>query len=148
MKETKEITLDAFSNAGFREKENRLGEKTVSVGELTLQQLSEGLDLCLYSGGYSSYKDPYENPLENYEFDISSCILRNGYVEGLMLFEKTEDGKLKLVLLFSAGENETRDIEAMAALTSRTAMKEYSGDTALIIETEREQTDWLLEKVG
>ncbi len=142
MGKIREISLKNLSEAEFMKLKNS-AVAVHSLGELSLQQLAEGLDLCLFKGGYCMLPDPFSYPLENYDLKISSCIVRDGCVDGMMLFELKNEEGLKLLAVFSAGEDPEDDIEAMASFSVDKALDKCSLRTKVIYEEGNKNTDFL-----
>jgi hypothetical protein len=104
-----------------------------SVGELNLQMLGDALDYGAFCEGACFCDDPYNEPPEEFAFDVSSCIVRNGYVEGMLLVKKEKDGSLSPVLLFYSGDDVRDRIREMTAHSIRAASAQFPMHTPITI---------------
>lgn len=104
-----------------------------SVGELSLQMLGEAIDYAAFCDGALLYGDPYNEPVEEYALDASSCIVKNGCVEGMLLIKKEKDKSLSPILLFSAGDDVRTEIREMTAHSIRAASAEFPLHTPITV---------------
>ncbi len=143
MKETWSYRLKDLTRVDFIK---RGADPTVdirSIKSISPKLLGEAMDRCLFCDGYSYYQDPYLVSFDVFETDISSCIIRRGVIDAMMIFDTSDPDAIRLSLLFSAGDNEDSDVSTMAAYFASQAKKIYDEDTVIIIENGNKFTDMI-----
>ena len=125
MKPEKTVLLADFVRELLPAMGDVAGNEVRGVGELSLRMLEEAIDYASYCGGVCFYEDPYLEPPEAYAIDVSSCIVKNGFVEGMLLIKKEKDDSLSPVLMFSSGDDVRLWIREMTAYSIRAASAHY-----------------------
>ena len=103
------------------------------ISGLTLQLLGEAIDYCSFCDGVVFSADPFHEPPEYYDTGISSCIVRDGHVEGMLLMRREDEHRIMPVLLFAAGDDVRRDIKELTAFTLEHALRSYTPDTLVAV---------------
>ena len=103
------------------------------ISGLSLQMLGEAIDYCSFCGGGVFSADPFHEPPENFDTGISSCIVKGGHVEGMLLVKREDECGLMPVLLFAAGRDVRKAIKELTAYTLEHAMRSYPPDTRVVI---------------
>jgi hypothetical protein len=143
MKETWSYKLKDLARVDFNKRGADPGFDVRSISELSPKILGEAMDLCLFYEGYSFYEDPYLVSFDMFDTKISSCIIRKGLIDAMMIFDKSNPDAIRLSLLFSAGDDEERDVSTMAAYFVSHAKDIYDEDTVIIIENGNRFTDMI-----
>ena len=107
--------------------------RVIDISGLSLQLLGEAVDYCSFCGGAVFSSDPFHEPPEYFDTGISSCIVKDGHVEGMLLVRREDGPTLAPVLLFSNADDLRESIRELIAFTLESASESYPPDTTVVI---------------
>ena len=97
--------------------EDTVEDGVISVGELSLSQLQDAIDLCWFCQGAVFDEGAYQELPEDLLLQESSCVVRNGFAEGMLLLRKNAEGAIVPVFLFAYGKDERETVHALTKYT-------------------------------
>ena len=126
--------------------ENR-NTKVVSLGEITLPMLGEGIKLCSRATPESCFGGLIKDiSVAWFDPALSSAVIRKGAVTGLFLVHK-EDGKIWPEYLRACGSDSTKQCMLLVQKTAKALRDGYPAETEIVIRcrdnTTREMVDRL-----
>ncbi len=103
------------------------------ISELSLQLLGEAIDYCSFCDGAVFTADPFHEPPEYYDTEISSCIVEDGHVEGMLLIRREDARSIMPVLLFATGDDMRESVRKLTAYSLVRALRSYPPYTIVVI---------------
>ncbi len=121
------------------------GRGVFNIGRLTFRQMGDGILYGLQCGAITTQEDVYGISPDEYDMDVSSCVLKDGYVVGLLLMRVAEGGILQPVMFFSETERVAENMRNMVVFSLKKAVEKYSPETMVQIKMGNERAKNLLE---
>ncbi len=157
----------ALENAGFSVREGNSRDLIMSIEELKKNPLLSKPSLphvkCLGAIDDKQYKRGVNNSLFHkrkgllediiflpkswFDESISSCVLEDSKVTGMLLIHEGADRRLYIDLLFSAGSEFRIDIVSMMRFSLNEAAKAYPPETQVVIRRHSAETEALANKL-
>lgn len=119
----------------------------MSIGELTINQFRKGVRNCLFRGRAGILEDLDEIPVNWFEPDVSGCVQIDGNVCGFLLVHKQPSKRLDVELLFAVEPASRQDMIGMIRFSLLKTIKNYSGDTQVLIRRCNDATRALTSKI-
>lgn len=111
----------------------QLPENVTSIGALTLNQMRRGIDNCIYRRRTGILPDLAILPVNWFEPELSSCVLIDGRVCGLLLVHKQVSDTLEAELFYASEPAGKQDMIGMIKYTIRYLVANYPADTKVVI---------------
>ena len=119
--------------------EGKKALKVGSIGELTVAQFREGVELCEKMEHTGYLNSLSETSMDYYDMDLSAYTLSKDHVSGFMLLHYNANAEeLILELLFSSDRENHRSLAEMIRYSLVAANKKYPPDTTLVLPYEKE----------
>ncbi|MCR5404957.1 MAG: hypothetical protein K6E91_14230 [Butyrivibrio sp.] len=115
--------------------------------ELTARQFRKTIQKCIDFGRKGLLEDIDYLSMKWYDTAISSCVLSNGDIMGLLLFKRHALGMISLKLIAGFGQGAQLNIAAMMKASVIRASEEYSPETKVVLRRHTDATILLTEKL-
>lgn len=119
----------------------------MSIGAIDDKQFKRGITNSLFHKRKGLLEDMIFLPKSWFDESISSCVLEDSKVTGLLLIHEGEDGRLYIDLLFSSGAEFRTDIVNMIRFSLNEAAKVYPTETRVVIKRHNAETEALSQKL-
>ena len=119
----------------------------VPIEELTVRRFRKAVNKCVELGRKGLLEDLEYLPMQWFDTQISTCVMDDGGVAGLLLFRKSASGKLFVKLLIGFGAASPLNIAAMMKSSVELAAKIYPPETQVVLRRHTETTMILTEKL-
>ena len=118
------------------------------IGDLTLRQLQDGITACLSVRARESFdEDLKAMPVTWYETEVSSCVLKDGRVTGLLLVHEEMDQTLWVEYFCINGKDLQSELLNMIRVAVKNAAEMYPPETKAVIRRHDEKIKSLTEKL-
>ena len=157
----------ALTAAGFRAGERESEVICVTVGELAKlpmaakkvpdfvkglgdigeRQFKRGIGTCMINNRKGLLEDMAFLPMEWFEQDVSSVVLMDERVSGMLLVHQLPSKRLMVDLLFSSGGNTRLDILQLMGRAIQAAAEKYPKDTPVLLRRHNKTVQALTDKL-
>ncbi len=119
-----------------------------SIGELSLMEFKQGIELCLKNKHTGFIENLADTPPEYFDMEISSCLRRDGNITGLLLLHYEEkEQAIYTELLFASGEDYMKGLLNLIRFSIFSTMEKYSLETRVILPNDDSLHRPLIEKL-
>ncbi len=139
------VTLKDLEKLSFIEKAPPRYIK--KIGDISTFQFKAGIMNSALHDRYGLLEDLPFLPMSWYEPDISSCVITDDKVTGLMLIHQVREGKHRVELLFSEKLDASINVLNMIRFSIRAGLKHYSSDDEIIICRHNNTVEELVKKL-
>ncbi|MBR1567363.1 MAG: hypothetical protein IJ648_00235 [Lachnospiraceae bacterium] len=156
-----------LSEAGYATEERESEAISVTVDELTAlpfvsrktpdyvkglrdisqRQFKRGLGSCMIHGRTGLLEDMEYLPMEWFEQDVSSVVLMDGRVSGMLLVHQLPSKRLSVDLLFASSGDVQLDIMRMITHSVRAAVDKYPKDTPVLLRRHNSMVHHLTDRL-
>ncbi|MBR3525160.1 MAG: GNAT family N-acetyltransferase [Lachnospiraceae bacterium] len=119
----------------------------VGLKELGERQFKRGIGNCMINNRKGLLEDMAFLPMEWFEQDVSSAVLTDGRVSGLLLVHQLPSKRLMVDLLFSSSGDSRLDIPRMMSRSIQAAVEKYPKDTPVILKRHNKTVHALTDKL-
>lgn len=120
----------------------------MSISELSALQYRNAIKDFLFKGLKGSIEDLAYLPMSWFERSISSCVMSNGKVDGLLLVRKTPSGELHAMLFAAFGPDYVKNLGLMLVYSVNRALETYPPDTKVVINRHNDEVKALAKKLA
>ena len=118
------------------------------IGDLTLRQLQDGITACLAVRAREGFDEDLKTmPVTWYETEVSSGILKDGRVTGLLLVHQELNQTLWVEYFCTRGKDLQSELLDMIRMAVKNAAKIYPPETKVVIRRHDEKIKFLTEKL-
>ncbi len=118
----------------------------VTLGEVSKLQFMQGVSTCLFKGHKGLMEDLEYIDRKWFDSEISSCVITDGKVSGMLLVHKFQSGTMMPVLLNAIGSDFKADLMYMIISSARNAYYTLPRKTEMIIRRRNEVTSKLTQR--
>ncbi|MCR4654867.1 MAG: hypothetical protein K5770_01335 [Lachnospiraceae bacterium] len=118
-----------------------------SLSGISAWQFKTGLMSSVFHGRYGLNEDLPFLPMSWFDPDISSCIIADDKINGMLLVHEMSSGLLRVELLFAMQPDADINLLNMMRYSIRAAGKSRSPGTRVILRRHSEQTKALIKKL-
>ena len=140
--ESRDLLVSVSDLSGLAAKK-KVPPKIVGLNDVTEAQFMQGVINCLFNGKKGIMEDLEYIEKDWFEQDISAAVITDGKISGFFLVHCFPSGKLMPVLLTAMGPDANVDLLYMLCFSADRALKNYSGDTPVIIRRHNDKV-WAL----
>ena len=125
------VTVDELTALPFVSR--KTPNYVLRLGDISERQFKRGLGNCMIHNKKGLLEDLAFLPMEWFEQDVSSVILTDGKVSGMLLVHQLPSKRLSVDLLFSSTGDVQLDILRMITHSIRAAVDKYPKDTPVLL---------------
>ena len=138
-------TLDEFLDTPFAR--GRAPEYVIGLGEVGERQFKRGVGNCLLNNKKGVVEDLAYLPMEWFDGDVSTCVITDDKVSGMLLLHQLPSRRLFVDLLFSASGDSQMDIINMIRRSIQAAAKKYPHDTPVVLYRHNKMVKGLVSRM-
>ncbi len=142
-----EVSIDDIKKLISIFKITRFPEYIQSISGLSVLQYRTFIKNCLFKGKHGICEDLAYLPKTWFEQDVSSCVLIDDKVDGILLMKKTPSGRLVAQLYVDIGPDSKKNLILLLAYTCVKTVELYPEDTKVIIRRHNDSVRKLTDKL-
>ena len=142
-----EVSIDDIKKLISIFKITRFPEYIQSISGLSVLQYRTFIKNCLFKGKHGICEDLAYLPKTWFEQDVSSCVLIDDKVDGVLLMKKTPSGRLVAQLYVDIGPDSKKNLILLLAYTCVKTVELYPEDTKVIIRRHNDSVRKLTDKL-
>ncbi len=119
----------------------------VPLEELTVRQFRKAVSKCIDMGRKGLLEDFEYLSMRWFDTHVSSCVIKDGEIAGLLLFRQSASGMLSVKLIAGFGQGAQLNIAAMMKASIERAAGIYPPDTQVVLRRHTDATILLTEKL-
>ncbi len=146
-RESEGIFITVGELAKLRLASKKTPDFVVGLKELGERQFKRGIGNCMINNRKGLLEDMAFLPMEWFEQDVSSAVLTDGRVSGLLLVHQLPSKRLMVDLLFSSSGDSRLDIPRMMSRSIQAAVEKYPKDTPVILKRHNKTVHALTDKL-
>ena len=146
-RESDDLKLTVSDLKSLTALKKKVSKNTCGLGELTELQFMQGVTTCLFNGRKGIVEDLEFMDKEWFEYDLSSCTITDGKINGMLLVHRFSSGALMPVLFAATGPDSKIDLLNMIVYTARKATELYSHDCTVVIRRHNKSVKALSAKL-
>ncbi|MCR5403976.1 MAG: hypothetical protein K6E91_09210 [Butyrivibrio sp.] len=167
IKEMKEDLQSAFEEEGYvltEENSNnitvtvselselRLGDRKIpdyirSLSDINPRQFKAAVMTSVFHGRYGILDDLPFLPMTRFDQDVSSCVITDDKISGLLLVRKTMDSQYVVELFFAIQPDANKNLLNMMRFSIRSAVKYCYEEDTVILKKHNKESSLLIEKL-
>ena len=130
----------------------RLGKRNIpdyirSISDITSRQFKEAVMAAVFHGKYGLLDDLPFVPVTRFDPDLSSCVITDEKVRGLLLIHRTLNGTYVVELLYALQPDANINLLNMIRYSIRAADEFLSMDDRVILRVHNRATGLLIKKL-
>lgn len=161
------VQAESLENDGFKLKRTESRDICVSVGdlaklpfikkrppeyikslsEITYRQFKTGVMTSVLHGRYGLLDDLPFLPMSWFDTKLSSCVITDGGINGLLLVRRIREGVFRVELLFAVQPDANINLLNLIRYSARAALSERSKDDVIILRRHSQSTESLVRKL-
>lgn len=145
--ESRDITVSVSEFSSLKLAEKSAPEYIRSLSDITSRQFKAAVMTSVFHGRYGLLDDLPHIPVTRFDPDISSCVITDDRVRGLLLVHGTKNGNYIVELLFSAEPDANINMLNMIRHSVRQAKRICSMDDRVILRTSTQAAKLLVKKL-
>ncbi len=119
----------------------------MSLDDVSERQFRRGIGNCILQKRMGLIEDPMNISKDDFEGEVSSCIITDSRISGFLLTHVESEGLLMVDLLFSSGPEAQPDLLKLMIFSIRTFCDNYPEDAGVILRPHNEATEKLISKL-
>jgi hypothetical protein len=119
----------------------------MSLDDVSERQFKRGIGNCILQKRMGLIEDPMNISKDDFEGEVSSCIITDSRISGFLLTHAESEGLLMVDLLFSSGPEAQSDLLKLMIFSIRSFCDNYPEDAGVILRPHNEATEKLISKL-
>ena len=119
----------------------------MSLDDVSERQFKRGIGNCILQKRMGLIEDPMNISKDDFEGEVSSCIITDSRISGFLLTHAEGEGLLMVDLLFSSGPEAQSDLLKLMIFSIRSFCDNYPEDAGVILRPHNEATEKLISKL-
>ena len=119
----------------------------MSLGDISERQFMRGMGNCILLRRMGLIEDPLNIAKDDFECEVSSCLITDSRVSGFLLLHTEAEGLLMVDLLFASGPDAQSDILKLMIRTIKVLCENYPEDTGVILRRHNEAARKLVSRL-
>lgn len=139
------VSLNEFSALPFAGRNTP--EYVVSLEDVSERQFKRGIGNCILNNRMGLIRDPMNISKDDFECEVSSCMITDSRVSGFLLVHSEAEGLLMVDLLFASGPDIQSDVLKLIIRSLNAFLENYPENTGVILRPYNEATEKLVSKL-
>ena len=139
------VTLEELSSLKFVKK--KIPSYISMLSDISYRRFKAAIVTSVYNGKYGLLDDLPYLAMSRFNIDVSSCVITDDKVNGLLLVHETESGQLRVELLFALQPDANVHLLYMICNSIKKACSLYSSNKKVILRRHNKATFELIKKL-
>ena len=139
------VTVGEMGKLGFAMK--KTPEFVLGLGDISERQFKRGVGNCILNNRKGLLQDMAFLPMEWFEQDVSSIVLTDERVSGMLLVHQMASRQLMVDLLFSSSGDSRMDLLRLMQHSIQAAVAKYPPDTRVILRRHDKSVHGIASKI-
>ena len=145
--ESRDIIVTVNELASLKFVKKKTPDYIRSLADISYRRFKAAIMTSVYHGRYGLLEDLPFLPMSRYDIDISCCVVTDEKVNGLLLVRETENGPLRVELLFALHPDANIHLMHMICYAIKKAAAKLSIDRKVILRRHNKATLELIRKL-
>ena len=141
------VSVSDLTSLDMIRKDKKLPAYIKSLSDITARQYKAAIMTSVFHGRYGLLDDLPFLPMTRFDPDISSCIITDEKVNGLILVHKTMDNEYIVELLFAMQPDANINLLNMMRFSTKAASRLCTGDETVILRMHNTASADLINKL-
>lgn len=144
--ESRDLTVTVADLVPLLAPRRKVPDNLMPLGEVKELQFMQGVSTCLFRGAKGIVEDLEYMDKEWFDATISSCVINDGKVSGMLLVHAFPSGTLMPMLFYATGPDSRMNLMNLIIQSSRSAFAKCPKDTKVIVRRHNEIVTGLARK--
>lgn len=145
--EGRDLTVSVADLKPLAALKKKVQSSITGLSDLMELQFMQGVTNCLFHGKKGLVEDLEYIDKEWFDESISSAVITDGKVSGLLLIHRLPSGILMPVLLTAIGPDFKTDLIQMLVFSAKKATEQYPGDTKVLLRRHTQEVGALTKRL-